>query len=368
MQKHGIFCPLFSLRSQKSCGIGEFLDLFFLIDFCHEIGFDILQISPLNDTGPNDSPFSPISSCALDPIYLSLHALPDPPLPLTPFVPFNKLTRLDRNAVREQKISWLQSYFATHFPTLSKENSYHQFLSQNPWLFPYATFKAEHEPQGVDFHLFLQYLSFSQMKEVRAKADKANIFLKGDLPFLLPLLSADLSMYPHLFRLDQVAGAPPDKYNQNGQKWGFPIYDFEAMRSDGFSWWKKRLEVFENFYHFYRIDHTLGFFRIWAIPPDKEPQEGSFIPEDPTLWPLQGKEILSKLLSFSSLKPIAENLGANAQQVTSQTLKSLGIPGTRVLRWERYDEVGEYIPYHLYDPLSMTTVSTIDLEPVPLWW
>lgn len=115
---NGIALPLFSLKSQKSCGIGEYLDLIPLLSWCKEVGFNILQLAPLNDTGPNFSPFSPISSCALDPIYISLHALKDPPLPLDDFASFNQLSHLDRSSVREKKIEWLCQYYSVHFLSL----------------------------------------------------------------------------------------------------------------------------------------------------------------------------------------------------------------------------------------------------------
>ncbi|MDE3055357.1 MAG: 4-alpha-glucanotransferase [Verrucomicrobiota bacterium] len=367
MSRHGIALPLFSCRSHQSCGIGEFLDLLPLIDWCQQIGFQILQLAPLNDTGENASPYSPISSCALDPIFLSLHALIEPRLPLDEFRALNSLPYLDRLAVREKKMAWLLRYFSLHFHKTVTSPSYARFLQKHSWLPEYAAFQTEEEGEEPSFYLFLQYLAFTQMEEVKRYAEKKGIALQGDLPFLLPETSADVRAHPSLFCANLTAGSPPDIFNTEGQNWDFPIYDIDAMRKDGFCWWQRRLHTFESLYHLYRIDHVLGFFRLWAIPREQKATEGFFLPSDRFSWASQGKEILSHLLRFSNLKPIAEDLGSHAKEVTSQVLHELKIPGTRIMRWEE-TKTGAPLPYSLYDPLSVTSVSNFDTEPLPLWW
>jgi 4-alpha-glucanotransferase len=385
---HGIALPLSALHSKKSCGIGEFHDLIPLIDWCHSIGFDTIQLLPLNDTGADPSPYNPISSCALDPIYLSLADLPGGDS-LAPFQPFLQEQRLNFQAIKAQKITWLTRYFNAHFLTLVSTDDYQNFLRSHPWLSTYALFKAYKDRYdgkpwkdwplrlpdpdqdlrpATDFHTFLQYLCFTQMARVRAHATKQGVFLMGDVPILPSPDSADVWGYKELFDLSLQAGAPPDYYNPLGQKWGFPLYDWETMRHTHFAWWKQRLHTLEELYHIYRLDHVVGYFRIWAIPDDQKASEGHFVPQDPSIWPDHGREILSTFIDASSLLPIAEDLGTIPKEVPP-ILKELGICSTKVLRWERnWKGDKSFIPYDQYEPLSITTVSTLDSDTLTLWW
>lgn len=381
---HGISFPLSSLHSERSYGIGEFLDLIPLFQWCKDVGFDCLHLLPLNDTGDDLSFFNPVSSCALDPIYLSLHALgicPDP----ADFAACNRSPSLLRFEVKKQKMKWLFRHFEKTFSSLQSLSAYQSFISANPWVKTYAAFKAWKEAFGekpwnewdqaaqtkspnqkiVNFHIFLQYHCFSQMAQVKSKASALGVFLKGDMPILLSPDSADVWSHRSLFQTDLLAGAPPDLYNPLGQKWGFPLYNWEAMRATQFAWWKTRFKVLENLYHLYRIDHVVGFFRIWGIPPEKTAMEGAFFPTDPHLWRAQGKEILEMMLTHCSLLPIAEDLGTIPPEV-DPVLKELGICSTKMLRWQKRE--GQFIPYDHYEPLSMTSVSNADLDPLPLWW
>lgn len=385
---HGICLPLSSLRTKQSSGVGEFLDLLLLIEWCSDLGFDCLQLLPLNDTGYDPSFFNPISSCALNPIYLSLAALPNPQEELSAFAHYNTLPRLAYKEVLELKIEWLFRYFQKNYSLVANTPEYLAFLSNNPWLNDYAAFKAlkdafqrvhwkhwpgsygtlQPDPIRAQFYSFVQYYCFLQMETVRKKATEMKLFLKGDMPILLSPDSADVWANPSLFRLDSAAGAPPDVYNVLGQKWGFPLYNWEAMRHSQFAWWTQRLAILARFYHLYRIDHVVGFFRIWAIPEDKLASEGSFIPSDPQLWIPQGQEILEKFLELCPLLPIAEDLGTIPKEIYP-VLKNLGICGTKVLRWQKRTEAeGDFIPYEQYESFSMTTVSGADLDPLPLWW
>lgn len=386
---HGICVPLFSLRSKKSCGIGEFFDLIPLIDWCKTVGFDCIQLLPLNDTGDDPSPYNPISSCALDPVYISLFSLDNTEAltsDLSDFTSLNHLDRIDRKTVKEKKLKWLESYFFKIFPSLSQNLDYKNFLSQHRWLDSYARFQVlskendhqswqnwtknpfinEAKKNELEFYYFLQYLCFSQLRKVHSYAQSKKIFLKGDVPILLSPNSADVWIEPNLFRLDFTAGAPPDYYTPDGQNWGFPLFDLAEMRRTHFHWLKQKLAVASLFYDLYRIDHVVGFFRIWAIPLGSLPSEGFFIPKDPSLWQQQGEEILNIMLDASPLLPIAEDLGTIPDEAYA-SLKKLGICGTKVIRWE-VDKKNNYIPYENYEPFSMTTVSTCDCDPLRSWW
>lgn len=374
---HGICLPLSALKSRRSCGVGEFLDLIPMIEWCKKIGFDCLQLLPLNDTGYDASPYNPLSSSALDPIYLSLWNLPNGG-GFEPFLPYLNSPALSRREVKTLKLEWLRAYFHKSFSSLSTTASYAAFLAESPWLHDYSRFMANkaafqwqswqswppsfrEDRTEVDFHQFLQYLCFSQFKKVRGTANEHSLFLVGDTPYLLSPDSADVWARPQLFRLDLAAGAPPDQYNKLGQNWGFPLFNWDEMQKSNYFWWLERLSTMQKLYDIYRIDHVVGFFRIWAIAQGHIPSDGSFIPADPSAWISQGRKVLEMMIDFCPLLPIAEDLGTIPEAVYP-VLKGLGICGTKVLRWQ------DSIPYDLYEPLSLTTVSTPDLEPLALWW
>ncbi|HEY4832128.1 MAG TPA: 4-alpha-glucanotransferase, partial [Waddliaceae bacterium] len=220
----------------------------------------------------------------------------------------------------------------------------------------------------VSYHLFLQYLCFKQFKEMKVEATDHGIFLKGDIPILISKESADVWGEGALFQTEYSAGAPPDMYNSEGQNWGFPLYNWDEMEKRGYSWWKKRLEVASHHYDIYRIDHIVGFYRIWRTPQNSSARYGSFVPTEQWKWLVQGEKIMRQMLSFSHLLPIGEDLGTVPPEVR-QNLRSLGICGTKVMRWERmWNEDKQFIKYADYDPLSMTTVSTHDSETQKQWW
>jgi 4-alpha-glucanotransferase len=387
---HGILLPLSALRTKNSCGIGEFLDLIPMIDWCASLGLDVLQLLPINDRGEDPSPYNILSSCALDPIYLSLTALPEAAPDSEIFSPLTQSPRIAHQTVRREKLNFLKLYCEKH----PRKQDVEQFIHQHPWAQTYALFKVYKEAyenrvweewpveareptqsalekmrEQVEFYCYLQLLSFEQMQRVKNHAARKNVFLMGDIPILPSRDSADVWMKRPLFDLQLDAGSPPDFYNATGQHWGFPLYRWEALKKEHFAWWKQRLHVAEGFFDLYRIDHVVGFFRIWGIPRDKKnPTEGHFVPSDPTLWPIQGREILEMMINASTMLPLAEDLGTIPDFVRP-ILKELGICKTNVIRWQRHWH-GEhkYIPFDQYEPLSITTLSTHDSEPVPLWW
>ncbi len=374
---HGICIPLFSIHTKNSSGIGEFLDLIPLIDWCKSVHLDCIQLLPINDSGADPSPYNCHSAFALDPVYLSLSALG-----IEPIQAFKTYQLVIRSEVLQLKLELLHQHFKLTFNDLSKTPAYQSFLNENPWLPTYARFKAlkdqfegkhwkdwpidaKPEKEKTDFHTFLQYHSFAQMEQVRAHATAQGIFLKGDIPILLSPDSADVWENSSLFHLDLNAGAPPDLYNKLGQNWGFPLFNWEAMRKDNFRWWKQRLKVVEKFYHIYRIDHVVGFFRIWGIEKGKKAAEGTFFPPDQSLWAAQGTELLEMMIDATTLLPMSEDLGTIPKEVYP-ILKNLGICGVKVVRWQTKE--GRYIPFSEYEPLSMTTLSTHDMDTLELWW
>lgn len=391
---HGINTPIFSLRSEQSSGIGEYLDLIPLISWIKEIGFDVLQLLPINDTGLDTSPYNAISSKALHPIYISLKSLPNihnyPELigRFSEFQELNSLPRVDYISVLNKKESFLRYYFDNEFDTISKTATYKEFVEKNPWLQAYALFKyfkshykwkswqdwpldfsLDHDPKNLQFHYFVQYLCFMQMLEVKEFAKKNGVLLKGDIPILINPDSADVWYSPQLFDLSHSAGAPPDMYCEQGQNWGFPLYNYSELAKDHFKWWRERLHVATQLYDLYRLDHIVGFYRIWAINRGDLAINGKFLPSNEEEWIPLGENLLKILLeSASTMLPIGEDLGVIPDAVR-ESMKRLGICGTKMMRWERkWKEDSSYINSKDYDPISMTTVSTHDSETLILWW
>lgn len=400
---HGIDVLLSALHTKQSCGIGEFLDLLPLIDWCAELKLDVIQLLPLNDSDHDPSPYNALSSCALNPIYLSLHALPyleEHPELRKKFDPLRELTKLqkvDYHKVQSHKLGWLRSYFEGVGQQILHSKEFQRFVGENPWIEAYALFRAikesleqnswetwpeemrspsreeyvlllEQHAKGISFYSFLQYLCFSQLEKVKAYATAHKVFLKGDIPMLIGRESVDVWHHPEIFDLTLAAGAPPDFYNKEGQYWGLPLFNWSAMRKEKFSWWKQRLANASRLYDIYRIDHVVGFFRIWGIPLGRPAKEGQFHPSEESLWVPQGKEILEMMLEASPMLPIAEDLGVVPPE-TRICLTELGICGTKVICWERrWKEDGRYIPYEEYPSLSMTCVSTHDSPTLELWW
>lgn len=389
----GINTPLFSLRTQESGGIGEFYDLIALMDWLHPLGFDTIQLLPITASGNDPSPYNGLSATALNPIYLSLHQLPgfrnNPALEerYESLKLLNNFPRLDYYEVKKGKDLFLKTYVKKEGAELKKTAGYAQFLDENPWVEPFASFKVLKElhgevsikawktkkdlnlyPNEVEHHKIVQYLCFLQMKAVKTYAEKKKMLLMGDIPILVSQDSADVWGYPHLFKLNLTAGAPPDMYSKEGQSWGFPLYNFEEMEKEDFRFWKERLKFASQIFHLYRLDHIVGFFRIWAISSGKKPSEGHFEPSERALWQLRGEKMLRLMLEHCPLLPIGEDLGVVPFE-TRATMKKLGIPGTKVIRWEKnWTGDHRFIPFHEYDFDSLTTLSTHDSEPLRLWW
>ncbi len=401
--RHGIDIPLASLHTEQSSGIGEYLDLILLIDWCKIIPLDIIQLLPINDSGNDPSPYNSFSSCALHPIYLSLHALPylgKYPLlaqKLKEFQSYNKTKKVKYHEVRSLKTFWLREYLEETSSKFLEEKEYQEFLIQNPWLKPYGLFitlkgllKEAHfktwpeefqnidtnkmesltvkYKKEVDLHLITQYLCFSQLKKVKSHAEKNNILLKGDIPILISPDSVEVWSHPKWFDANFSAGAPPDRYAKDGQYWGFPLFHWDEIEKDDYTFWKQRLKTANNFYDLYRIDHIVGFFRLWGIPLDRPSKEGKFFPDNEGLWKSQGKKLLEMMIRSSSMLPIGEDLGLIPHFVR-ECMESLGICGTKIMRWERnWEKDGSFYLIDEYPPVSMTSVSTHDSETLALWW
>lgn len=304
----GIALPVFSIRSQKGCGVGEFNDLIGIVDLCVKMRYNLLQLLPINDTlvygDFRDSyPYSSISSFALHPQYLNIDSLGEMPTDLrreyeSERKRLNAMPTIDITEVMRVKNRFICEMFKIHRDEFLMSTEFTAWFTENqPWLVPYALFRfflsvngtAQFDRWGersvfsmrdlVDFadpgsfhfdHLavvyYTQYHLHMQLSAAAKHAEENGVVFKGDLPIGVNRYCADTWVNPHLFRLDMQAGAPPDFFSTHGQNWLFPTYNWEAMSKDNYGWWRSRLSHMANYFHAYRIDHILGFFRIWEMP------------------------------------------------------------------------------------------------------
>ncbi len=303
----GVAVPLFSLRTENDFGIGEYADLPQLGDWCVNNGLRIIQILPINDTTAHydwgDSyPYNAISAFALNPIYLNLKQLGI--LEDTSFkrmrTMLNKEESVNYPKVLKAKWKYFQIAYEQQWDTLKDTAEFKLFVKENEdWLHDYAQYCAERDNNGTEIHLFLQYHCDKQLREaVKALHDKG-LLLKGDIPIGVNPSGVDVKSHPDLFNLDVQVGAPPDDFAAEGQNWGFPSYNWEAMAKDNYAWWQRRLQVMARYFDAYRIDHILGFFRIWEIP--KTTKSGLLGHFSPAL-PLSKEEIENQGFRFIESK------------------------------------------------------------------
>ncbi|MDX8431363.1 MAG: 4-alpha-glucanotransferase [Candidatus Algichlamydia australiensis] len=391
---HGIAIPLSALRSKTSCGIGEFPDLIPLIDWCKKVDFDLIQILPINDSGTDPSPYNALSGSALHPIYIGLRQLEQTHCTeleklLKKLESLNGGKRVAYKEVLENKMLYLERYYELKGQEICAKESFQNFCKTQDHLLPYALFKVlkenmqgqnwqdwpeeirtcshhhykellhRHEKE-VQYHMFLQYLCYDQLLRIKQYASEKNILLKGDIPILISPDSADVWHHREFFDLTHSAGAPPDRFTPEGQYWGFPLYKWNILEQQDFAWWKTRLRYAENFFHLYRIDHVIGFFRIWAIKRGECASRGQFLPNEPWQALAQGRKLLEMLKKSSKMVPIGEDLGITFDGM-NEVMQELKIPGTKVMRWEK-------LPPNEYQKLSMTCLSTHDSETLAQWW
>lgn len=298
----GTAIPVFSLRSEEDFGVGEFYDLKLLIDWAAATGQRVLQLLPVNDTTMSGTwedsyPYNANSTFALHPQFIRLTAAgveeDDEYRRLRDEL--NALPEVDYVGVNDNKLRLLRRAFERHGTRTAARRDYREFMQANShWLVPYAAYRtlrdefgtadftrwgdyARYDKKTVDtycrrhsrdiaFHCFVQYHLHMQLSEVCAYARSRGIVLKGDLPIGISRTSADAWLYPRLFHMDSQAGAPPDAFSASGQNWGFPTYDWERMAQNGYAWWRARMAKMAEYFDAFRIDHILGFFRIWEIP------------------------------------------------------------------------------------------------------
>lgn len=286
----GTAIPIFSLRTRDDFGIGEFTDLRPLVDWAKATGQCIIQLLPVNDTTrkgewKDSYPYSPISSFALHPLYMHLQDLgiKETAAFRKEQEKLNSLPDVDYPAVFKAKMKYIRKAFEERGEKDMQSAAYARFVKENQdWLMEYASFCARRDSLEPEYYCWMQYHLDKQFSAEVKYARAAGVSLKGDLPIGVSADSAEAYWHPELFNLDSTAGAPPDYFSKDGQNWGFPTYNWAEMAKDNYSWWKSRLRKMSTYFDAFRIDHILGFFRIWEIPAGiKSGLEGYFNPALP---------------------------------------------------------------------------------------
>lgn len=404
-RRAGVCIPLFSVYSSRSAGIGEFPDLRLAADWCKQSGLSIIQLLPLNDTGQDFSPYNSLSTFAIDPVYLCLSEVKN----VNKRRFSSKIGKLKRDfpaaegrvnygikkaklellremfdsvgvdseefkAYKESNMHWLR-YYAL-FMTLTGLNGgkgWMQWDLLERYMSPLSMAKlAETHSKELEFHYWVQWQAFEQLRSACNYARKIGVLIMGDLPFLVSKNSADVWAYKNYFKLNLSSGAPPDMYFARGQKWGTPPYDWAHIRADDYNYIRARLRYAESFYDMFRIDHFVGLFRVWTVdaeqPAEKGSENGRFDPPFEELWDAHGREIIKMMCECTTMMPCAEDLGT-VPDCSPKALNDFGITGINVQRWEKKTTgFSSFIPAEEYRENSNAVISTHDSSSFPYWY
>jgi len=400
----GVLVPVFALRGSGDLGIGDTVAVKEMIDWCAQHGFRVLQMLPINETGPDHSPYNAISSLALDPTTIAFNE--------------HVAGRVETEGpVNYRKVKVLkQQLLRAAFPNAKVPAS---FAKANPWLDDYTLYRALLDENGGNddweswpkeqqspatvpaalseklqesrrFYAYVQFVAYEQWRDVRRHADARGVALMGDIPFGVSRTSADVWANRDLFDLKWSGGAPPEEHFQPdpftakwGQNWGIPLYRWDAHRHQKFAWWKQRIRQTSDIFHIFRIDHVLGFYRLYAFPwPPREnaahsDYTGKPMPrffQHPDDTPAhkkanckQGESLLKMIQQAAGdTVVVAEDLGVVPDYVRPNLLK-LGIPGFKVPYWDRNPDY-TYIDGAEYPRLSIVTPATHDHDPLVTRW
>jgi 4-alpha-glucanotransferase len=422
-RRAGVLVPLFSIRSPRGWGIGEYPDLADLAAWLPEAGQSVLQLLPLGETATSEtSPYGALTAFGLDPTYLALEEVEEVAaagvtatlgaelareldrVRSSPRVDWATVRRLKRHALG---VAYARFRDGSYRAGGERGRDFARFQeAERPWLEDYALFRAlrdEHrevawidwpvalrdrEPgalaaararleDAVRYHEYVQWLCDAQLRAARAAVARHGVLLKGDLPFMVSGDSADVWAHRDEFRCDVRLGAPPDQFSADGQDWGLPVYDWAAMKARQLSWVRHRAARSAALYDLFRLDHVVGFYRQFIIPPGKR---GSLVPAEETDQLALGELVLRAMqeataaelgrAARTSLTIVAEDLGV-VPPFVRRSLASLGIPGTKVMRWEKQwegPETGAFLDPATYPELSLCTTGTHDTTTLVEWY
>jgi 4-alpha-glucanotransferase len=403
----GILLPLFSIRSKSDFGIGDFGGIDGLLHWMEAGRQRLLMLLPLLPTAPGDpSPYATRSAFGLNALFINLEMLPEfhatggeaalsdeekrmlAEARAAPRVRYDLVFRLKNSAFRRSFEHFERTEWATKTPRAQEFQQWRQ--AQGEWVESYALYTAishernqaawwewpeplrDRKPEAlkaesarlereVRYHTWLQWVAELQWNAVRALAHARDILLCGDEPFIIGQDSADVWAHRDILRRDARLGVPPDAFSADGQDWGLPYFDFEKMEKDDYGWLKARAAKAASYYDLRRVDHAVGYFRQW-IRDEKTPK-GRFIPDTEERWKKLGERHFRLLSKGAGI--VAEDLGVIPPFVRT-ILKDLGLPGYRVMRWERDESI--YRDPHAYPAVSLATTGTHDTDTVAEWW
>jgi 4-alpha-glucanotransferase len=410
VRRAGVLVPLFASPSSRSWGIGEIGDIPALTAWLAKAGQHVLQLLPINEMAPGQhSPYSAISAMAIDPIFISVAAVPEfraaggvasltaDDRHMLSFV--RKSPRVEYAEVRSLKQRTLEAAFSRFFETEWSRDSQRAdrlkaFIAEQAWwLDEYLLFRAIHlyekerpwtewpaalrrrDPPTLTqirlelakdllFQAYLQWVAWTQWTRARSRTHGVKIF--GDLPFMVDGDSADVWARQDQFRLDVSIGVPPDAFSATGQDWGMPLSRWDVMAADGFRWLRERARRNADLYGGFRVDHLVGFYRTYG-----RPRTGGvpfFVPATEIEQTALGEAML-EILRGAGAEIIAEDLG-DVPDFVRESLTRLGIPGFRVFCWERlwHTQDGPFRDPIDYPRQSVATSGTHDTEPMLAWW
>lgn len=398
----GVLIPLFSIRSRRDAANGDIPALRAMVDLTEAMGHRAIQLLPLDETAHGQaSPYSALSVFAIDPIYVGIDDLPGvaPDSAQRARATLGRLTLIDREKVRAVRLALLEESFRKSAGMVEKE-AQEAFAERNRgWLDDYALFRAlkdrfnfaawEEWPQDlrrrepgalaeaqtalaepIAKYVYWQFLAYRRWVEVRAYARGRGVMLGGDLAFSPARDSAEVWAHQELFDLDRTVGAPPDGFNPDGQRWGLPAPRWDRMRANGFALLKRRVRHACALFDFVRVDHVLGLYRTFSFgeAPD---DPGEFSPPAEPEQRAQGEEVIRTIQeNAGGTIVIAEDLGM-VPPFVRVSLAALGVPGYKVLRWERAGEgtSDERLRRPAeYPEISLATTGTHDTETLATWW
>ena len=440
----GVLVPLFALRGENDLGIGDMGALREFIDWVAQIGFKLVQLLPINETGADNSPYNAISAMAIEPTTLHLAPNSSPDLTREDFdaavagtdlrslrlgeVKYRQVKKLKRRILEkafanfsanaseerqlefetfcEEEAAWLRDY--AFFRVLMEENedsaAWHRWAAQHQsierarnWLRGLPEDRQAGLATRQKFFCYVQWIAHQQWRAIKSYAEERGVALMGDIPFGVSYYSADVFARPDDFVLDWCGGAPPEPYFKDdaftqkwGQNWGIPLYRWDKMRANSFAWWRQRVRAVRRIFHLFRIDHVLGFYRIYAFPwrPRKNKQffpldwnqmlertngraphfvpRDDETPENSEANKREGEEYLRVVLDEAgATRVIGEDLGLVPNYVRPN-LRALGIAGFKIPQWEVRGE--QVTPGNEYERLSVATYTTHDHKPIRALW
>lgn len=412
----GILIPLFSLRTERDLGRGEIMQMSAMIDFALAMGHRVIQLLPIDETAPAEaSPYSALSVFAIDPLYISASELagarrlalrrarksskassktsPDGPVFSARYMP-----RAAYIAAKRELLDRAFETFSSRARRIERE-AFHDFVHRNSyWIDDYALFRAlkdrfefrrweewprdlaQREPgtiaaacrefaPEVKRYLYFQFVAHSQWEAMRQYASRRGAFIGGDLAFSPSRDSAEVWAHQEMFDLSRTVGTPPDEFNPQGQRWGLPMPNWEAMRAEGFELWRSRVRHARSLYDLLRVDHVVGMYRTFSFGPEPD-DRGTFFPASEEEQRAQGEAVVRAAIEEApDSLIIAEDLGTVPPWVR-QSLGALGVSGYKVMMWEReWDKPGEpFISPQDYPELSLATTGTHDTDTLVVWW